>query len=323
MGYEPYYLKLYKNSELDERIEKLYKVLENCTLCPRRCEKNRLQDEKGVCRAGKDTEISSYGPHFGEEEPLVGSSRLFIPRLGKLTPAGGSGTIFLTNCNLKCIFCQNYDISHQGMGTLVSSERVARMMIELQEVGCHNINFVTPTHYTPQLVKALKKAIELGLRLPIVYNCGGYEEVETIKLLDGIVDIYMPDIKYGSEEAAKKYSNAPDYFTKCQEAVKEMHSQVGDLKMDDRGIAYRGLLIRHLVLPNGLAGSKEVLEFIVKKLSPDSYVNIMDQYRPMFRAGEYRELSRTITRDEFYKVINLAKEMGLNRFRRDYSLVKP
>ncbi|RLI75341.1 radical SAM protein [Archaeoglobales archaeon] len=304
MEFKPSYLRLYESGELDERVEELYNILESCELCPRKCGVNRLEGEKGFCEAGKKLMVSSYFPHFGEEDPLVGIH--------------GSGTIFLTHCNLKCIYCQNYEISHLGVGELVSEERVARMMLELQALGCHNINFVTPTHYTPQLVRAIRVAAEKGLKLPIVWNCGGYENVEIIKLLHGIVDIYMPDIKYSSSEVAKKYSDAPDYFERCKEAVKEMHRQVGDLKIRN-GVAYRGLLIRHLVLPNNLAGSEEILKFI-RSLSKNSYVNIMAQYRPEGEAFKYKELNRRPTRDEFMKVIELAKELGLTRGLQDKHL---
>lgn len=304
MEFKPSYLRLYESGELDERVEELYNILESCELCPRKCGVNRLEGEKGFCKAGKKLMVSSYFPHFGEEDPLVGIH--------------GSGTIFLTHCNLKCIYCQNYEISHLGVGELVSEERVARMMLELQALGCHNINFVTPTHYTPQLVRAIRVAAEKGLKLPIVWNCGGYENVEIIKLLHGIVDIYMPDIKYSSSEVAKKYSDAPDYFERCKEAVKEMHRQVGDLKIRN-GVAYRGLLIRHLVLPNNLAGSEEILKFI-RSLSKNSYVNIMAQYRPEGEAFKYKELNRRPTRDEFMKVIELAKELGLTRGLQDKHL---
>jgi putative pyruvate formate lyase activating enzyme len=297
MRFKPSYLELYESGELERRVEKLYNILESCELCPRKCKVNRLEGEKGFCKAGKEPVISSYFPHFGEEEPLVGKN--------------GSGTIFLTYCNLRCIYCQNYDISHLGIGKEVPVDIIAQIMLELQKLGCHNINFVTPTHYTPQLVKAIKIAAEKGLKLPIVWNCGGYENVETIKLLDGIVDIYMPDIKYSSSEVAEKYSKAPDYFDRCKEAVREMHRQVGDLRIYN-GIAYRGLLIRHLVLPNELAGSEEILKFIAS-LSKNSYVNIMAQYRPEGEAFKYEELNRKPTRAEFFKVVEFAEKLGLTR----------
>ena len=297
--FEPSYIKLYESGELDERIERLYKILESCELCPRKCRVNRLENEIGVCRSGKELMVSSYGPHYGQESPLVGR--------------GGSGTIFLTNCNLLCVYCQNFDISHLGVGQVRTESQVADFMLRLQRRGCHNINFVTPTHYTSQLIKATKIAMEIGLRLPIVWNCGGYENVRIIKLLDGIVDIYMPDMKYSEIEPAKKFSNAPDYFPRVKEVVKEMHRQVGDLNIDDRGIAKRGLLIRHLVLPNDLSGSEKVLEFIAEEISTNSYVNVMSQYRPAGKARQYVELSRYPTREEFNNAINIARNLGLNR----------
>ena len=296
---EPSYLKLSKNGELDNRIDELYRILESCELCPRKCRVNRLENEIGICRSGKELMVSSYGPHYGEESPLVGR--------------GGSGTIFLTNCNLLCVYCQNFDISHLGVGQVRTESQVADFMLRLQRRGCHNINFVTPTHYTPQLIKATKIAMEIGLRLPIVWNCGGYENVRIIELLDGIVDIYMPDMKYSEIEPAKKFSNAPDYFPRVKEVVKEMHRQVGDLKIDDRGIAQRGLLIRHLVLPNDLSGSEKVLEFIAEEISTNSYVNVMSQYRPAGKARQYVELSRYPTREEFNNAINIARNLGLTR----------
>jgi putative pyruvate formate lyase activating enzyme len=290
---EPAYLEV----DLADRIDRLYGILESCELCPRRCKVNRFEDEKGYCRSDASLKVSSIHPHFGEETPLVGMY--------------GSGTVFLTNCNLGCIYCQNYDISHLGHGSKMSEEVLADGMLSLQERGCHNINFVTPTHFAPQLVKSIKIASEKGLRVPIVYNCGGYESVQTLKLLDGIIDIYMPDTKYSDAGNAKKYSNAVDYFDVCKEAVREMHRQVGDLKVCG-GIAQRGLLIRHLVLPNDIAGSMKILKFI-SELSMDSYVNIMAQYRPMYKAYEHKELSRSIKISEYNEAIRMATEFGLYR----------
>jgi putative pyruvate formate lyase activating enzyme len=297
--FEPSYIKLNKSGELKERIEKLYKILESCELCPRKCKVNRMKGEKGSCRSGKELVISSHGPHFGEERELVGRY--------------GSGTIFLTNCNLLCVYCQNYDISHLGYGKKTSIADAAEIMMGLQKRGCHNINFVTPTHYAPQLVEALEAAANRGLRLPVVWNCGGYESVEVIKLLEDIVDIYMPDMKYSDVESGRRYSNTPDYFERSKEAVREMHRQVGDLKVDERGVAYRGLLIRHLVLPNNLAGSEKVLKFISEELSKETYVNIMAQYRPSGKAYQYEELRRRITSNEYYSAINTARKFGLHR----------
>jgi putative pyruvate formate lyase activating enzyme len=295
----PSYIKLLTSGELEKRIKALYSIAKHCTLCPRKCQVNRLNDEKGYCRAGRKVIISSAGPHYGEEDVLVGFH--------------GSGTIFFANCNLGCIYCQNYEISHYGVGEEVSVHELAEYMLYLQKINCHNVNLVTPTHYVPWIVEAVKVAAERGLSIPIVYNCGGYENVKTIRLLKDIVDIYMPDIKYSDSGMAKKYSDAEDYFLRAKESIKEMHYQVGVLKVDENNIAYRGLLIRHLVLPNGIAGSEEVLKFIAEELSLDTYVNIMDQYRPMFRAYEYKELSRRISVTEYNKVVEKALELGLHR----------
>ncbi len=295
----PIYLETYESGELDERIAQLWAILHACTLCPRECGVDRIKGERGYCKSDSQLKVSSVQPHFGEEDVLVGTH--------------GSGTIFLTNCNLGCIYCQNYDISHLGHGRAMTEEELARSMLRLQALGCHNINFVTPTHFTPQIVKALKLAIERGLRVPLVYNCGGYESTRTLKLLDGLVDIYMPDLKYSDNEVAKRYSKARDYVEVSQAAVKEMHRQVGDLTVDERGIAVRGLLIRHLVLPHGLAGSEAIFEFIATELSRESYVNIMAQYRPMYKACEYEELSRAITLREYQEALRSARKRGLHR----------
>lgn len=299
MAFIPSYIEIHKKGELERRIKLLIELLKECRLCPRTCRVNRLNGEIGYCRASSELMISSAFPHFGEEPPLVGRH--------------GSGTIFLTHCNLRCIFCQNYDISHQGQGTQVTSSDLARTMIRLQEMGCHNINFVTPTHYAPQIISSLPEAIEMGLRLPIVYNCSGYESLEVIQLLDGIVDIYMPDIKFMDEKSAERYSKAPDYPRVIKEVLKEMHRQVGDLKMNSSGIAERGLLIRHLVMPNGVASSEAVLKFIAQEISVHSYVNIMAQYRPEYRAYEYPEINRRITHKEYMEAIQIARNLHLYR----------
>ena len=225
----------------------------------------------------------------------------------------GSGTIFLTHCNLRCLFCQNYDISHQERGKEITLDQAAQYMVQLQEIGCHNINFVTPTHYVPQIVAALPRAIESGLRIPLVYNCGGYESREVIQLLDGVVDIYMPDVKFFSPEVAGKFCNAPDYPQVVKSVLREMHRQVGDLEMDSRGIAQRGLLIRHLVMPHGLAGTEDITRFIAQELSPHSYVNIMAQYRPMYRASEFPEISRAVMIREFREALEIARKNGIHR----------
>jgi putative pyruvate formate lyase activating enzyme len=314
------YLRL-SEAEFEERGAKLYGSLESCTLCARRCEVDRTQGEHGSCRSGTELTISNIFPHFGEEPPLRGR--------------GGSGTIFLANCNLRCVFCQNWELSHLGAGSRMREEELAHMMLHLQERGCHNINFVTPTHFAPQLVRAVKLAAwggvvghplntispGQGLKIPLVWNCGGYESVDALKLLEGIVDIYMPDIKYGDQAAARRFSAAPDYFEVAKAAVSEMHRQVGDLVIED-GIAVRGVLIRHLVLPNRLAGSEKVLDFIAR-LSHESYVNIMDQYYPCYKASDYPELSRRITQEEYDEVIELALDLGLHRgFLREKALLR-
>ncbi len=295
----PSYISEISLEELKERRDKLYELLEACRLCPNECYIDRRFEDKGNCRSGYLPIVSSYAPHYGEEPPLVGRF--------------GSGTIFLTNCNLDCKFCQNYDISHLGSGREVTIEQLAEMMLSLQKRGCHNINFVTPTHFAPQIVDALIIAREKGLEVPIVYNCGGYESVETLKLLEKIIDIYMPDIKYSSNENALKYSGISNYWDVVQLAIKEMHRQVGDLKIGSGGIARRGLLIRHLVMPNNVAGSKEVLKFIAQEISKDSYINIMDQYRPVFLAYNYDEINRPITYKEYNEILNYAKSLGLYR----------
>ena len=299
MVFIPSYIPLYEKGELSRRIESLKEYLRECRLCPRECRVDRLNGETGYCKAGADVLVSSAFPHFGEESPLVGNQ--------------GSGTIFLTHCNLRCVFCQNYDISHQGAGDRFAPSDMAAAMVKLQKSGCHNINFVTPTHYAPQIVASLAKAIQVGLHLPIVYNCSGYESVEVIRLLDGIVDIYMPDAKFMEEEYSGKFCNAPDYPSVLKEVLKEMHRQVGDLTVNSRGIAERGLLIRHLVMPGGTASSGEVLKFIAEQISPHSYVNIMDQYRPEYRAHEYPEIDRRVSHKEYLEAIQLVKGFGLYR----------
>jgi putative pyruvate formate lyase activating enzyme len=300
----PSYIPLYESGELAERIEQAYLLLESCTLCPRRCGIHRIIDEKGFCRTGLRPFISSYGAHFGEEPPLVGRN--------------GSGTIFITHCNLACRFCQNFEISQCGNGNEVTVEDLAGMMISLQERGCHNINLVTPTHIVPQILKSLEIAIPEGLHIPLVYNSGGYDSVETLRLLDGIFDMYMPDAKYGSEKVANALSHAPDYVAAMKAAIREMHRQVGDLVIE-KGVAVRGLIIRHLVLPDNLAGSDIVLPWIAREISHDSYVNIMDQYHPSWKVtidsdiSVPRSLHRRITPEEYQFAIRCARTCGLHR----------
>jgi putative pyruvate formate lyase activating enzyme len=291
--------RLLKPEEFSGKIKEAEEILKECTLCPRNCKVDRTSDERGFCGTGNKPFISSWGPHFGEERPLVGRF--------------GSGTIFLGNCNLGCIFCQNYSISHLGEGVEMSFEKLADIMLSLQRQGCHNINFVTPTHQTPMILRSLRIASEKGLNIPIVYNCGGYEALKTIKLLDGIVDIYMPDFKYIDPEMSFRYSKAEDYPDIAKAAIKEMHRQAGDLLIDNRGIALRGLLVRHLVLPEGIAGTAGVVKFIAEEVSKNTYINIMDQYHPCFKAFDNPPLNRRITNTEFSEAIKLAVSAGLKR----------
>jgi putative pyruvate formate lyase activating enzyme len=297
--FEPGYIALHKNGELAGRIEAARKILADCTLCPWHCHVNRHRGEKGVCKTGALPMVADYGPHFGEERPLVGSR--------------GSGTIFLSYCNLKCVFCQNYDISHLGAGREVSVEELGAMILSLWRQGCHNINFVTPSHQAAQILEALPYAIEGGLDIPLVYNCGGYEELETLRLLDGIFDIYMPDFKYGDSATALRLSGIPHYVETAKDALKVMFRQAGDLVTDERGIAVRGLIVRHLVLPGGLAGTRGVMEFIAREISTNTYVNIMDQYRPCFQAAGYPPMDRRITAGEFEEAVSIAREEGILR----------
>ena len=297
------YIELYHSGELRARVEAATALLQSCRVCPRQCGANRLQGEAGKCRTERQARVSSYAPHLGEESPLVGRH--------------GSGTIFFTNCNLRCVFCQNYSISQLGEGETVTKEELARMMLSLQDRQCHNINLVSPTHVVPQILEALELAIGLGLHLPLVYNSGGYDSQETLRLLDGIVDIYMPDMKYGDAKAAEELSGIKNYPSVNRAAIKEMHRQVGGLQIDRDGVAQRGLLIRHLVLPSGLAGTEAIVRFISQEISPDTYVNIMAQYRPCYRASDFPSLSRPISAAEYQQAIHLAHRAGLHRLDRD------
>ena len=293
------YLELYHSGKLRERIKAALSLLESCSVCPRRCGVNRLTGDVGECRTSREAMVSSYGPHFGEEAPLVGRH--------------GSGTIFFTNCNLRCLFCQNASISQLGEGQKVSKEELAGMMLSLQAQGCHNINLVSPTHIVPQILEALELAVRAGLCLPLVYNSGGYDSIETLGILDGIIDIYMPDIKYDDEKTARELSSIENYPEINKAAIKEMHRQVGDLKINEEGVAQQGLLVRHLVLPHGLAGTKGVVEFLSKEISPDTYVNIMAQYHPCHKAVQIPSLGRRISSAEFREALFLAKKGGLSR----------
>ena len=299
----PSYIAPSESGELEERICRAYTLLDFCTVCPRNCRINRLEDERGFCRTGLLPVIASFGPHFGEEPPLVGQN--------------GSGTIFVTHCNLSCEFCQNYDISQCGNGKTVSCETLAGMMIQLQQRDCHNINLVTPSHVVPQIIRSIGIAAEQGLHIPIVYNSGGYDSVDTLRLLDGIVDIYMPDAKYGSDDVAMALSHAPEYVASMTAVLKEMHRQVGDLMIRD-GLAVRGMIIRHLVLPENLAGSDLMLPWIAENISRDSYVNIMNQYHPSwYTQGDFdssllRTLGRRITPEEYRFAVRCARNSGLH-----------
>jgi putative pyruvate formate lyase activating enzyme len=286
-------------AELAEKEREAREILRSCRLCPRECGVDRTQGEEGFCGMLDRPFISSWGPHYGEERPISG-------RLG-------SGTIFFGGCNLGCIFCQNWQISHAREGREFTHEALAEIMLGLQGSGCHNINLVTPTHQMPMALSALSIAREGGLRLPVVYNTGGYDSLEALAVLDGVVDIYMPDIKYSDPAAAERLSGARDYPEAARAAIREMHRQVGDLVMDQRGIAQRGLLVRHLVLPGGLAGTGEVVRFIADEISKDTYINIMDQYHPCFKAFEHPPLDRRITREEYASAIRAALDAGLRR----------
>ena len=297
---------LRNTSKLRERIEAAVSLLENCCVCPHSCGVNRLAGDTGRCRTPREAMVSSYGPHFGEEAPLVGKH--------------GSGTIFFANCNLSCLFCQNYPISQLGQGQKVSKEELAQIMLALQARECHNINLVSPTHVVPQVLEALELAAESGLLLPLVYNSGGYDSVETLLMLDGVVDIYMPDMKYDDKHVAEELSRIENYPVINKAAVKEMHRQVGDLKVDEHGIAQRGLLVRHLVLPHGLAGTKGIVDFLSGEISRNTYVNIMAQYQPCHDASQVPSLSRPISATEFREAISLAREAGLNRLDKDAPL---
>ncbi len=296
------YLELYYQNKLKERVEAAKALLESCRVCPHHCGINRLAGETGKCRTARQAVVSSYGPHYGEEAPLVGKH--------------GSGTIFFTNCNLRCRFCQNYSISQLGEGEEASREEIAGMMLTLQAKGCHNINLVSPTHVVPQILEAVEIAAKMGVHLPLVYNSGGYDSMETLKILDGIIDIYMPDMKYSDEKTAREFSGVADYPSINRLAVKEMHRQVGDLQINEEGIATRGLLVRHLVLPNNLSGTREIVHFLAREISQNTYLNVMAQYHPCYEALQIPQLARGIFRHEFLEAAQLAHEDGLNRLDR-------
>ncbi|MHB8790075.1 MAG: radical SAM protein [Desulfobulbaceae bacterium] len=300
----PSYLALHRNGTLHERALAARQLLQGCAVCPHACGVNRLAGELGRCRIGARARVASFGAHFGEESPLVGQH--------------GSGTIFFEGCNLLCIFCQNHDISHidregDTSPQAVDEAKLAAIMLDLQAQGCHNINLVTPTHVVPQILAALPLAIDRGLHLPLVYNSSGYDHPPTLRLLAGIVDIYMPDCKFWATETAARYTCAPNYPAVMQQALKEMHRQVGDLQLDDAGLAWRGLLVRHLVMPGLLSETRTILEFLAREIGPATYVNIMDQYRPCHQAYDDATINRPLRQEEYVQAMAMAAEMGLRR----------
>ncbi len=297
-SFEPSYIRSYKEGLLNDLIDFFNKKIQKCTLCPHHCLTNRISSKDGKCQSGHLPFIASYGSHFGEESPLVGFY--------------GSGTIFLSKCNLKCIFCQNYDISQMCSGKEISIPKLAHIMLELQHQGCHNINFVTPTHMVHAILSAIPIAIELGFNIPLVYNSGGYDSIESIKHLEGIFDIYMPDIKYFNNKDAYELSGISNYVEESNISIHEMHRQKGDLQTDTNGIAMKGLIIRHLILPNNIADSKKVIDFVYS-ISPNTYFNLMDQYKPEYKADHHARINRRITLEEYQEVYDYAIELGLKR----------
>lgn len=296
--YEPSYQKLHRSGELKKRGKELWHVMERCILCPRECAKNRFKGIEGTCKATSRLQVSSYHPHFGEERPLVGR--------------GGSGTIFFSHCSLRCVFCINWEISIGGTGAYRTIHELAQMMLNLQKIGCHNINVVTPTHYSPHILLALDIAAGKGLKLPLVYNTCGWEQKGVLEMLDGIVDIYLPDFKYYDKDMAHKYSSEADKYPEVtKQALIEMNRQVGIARPADDGLMYRGLMIRHLVMPNGVSGTGKVIRWISENLPKNTYLNLMSQYRPSYKASEYPEISRRLYKSEYLEVISWAKEAGL------------
>ena len=291
----PSYLNL-TEEEWKDRINKALALLEGCRVCPHKCGVNRLKDEKGFCNTGRYAVVDAYFPHRGEEKPIRGFR--------------GSGTVFFSYCNMRCVYCQNYQISQLGEGREVSPEGLSKIFLDLQRLGCHNLNLVTPSHVVPQIIEALYLAVKKGFRLPIVYNTSSFDSLESLKLMDGIVDIYLADLKYSDSKIGRKYSKVKNYYEVAKEAIREMHRQVGDLVLDDKGLAVRGVLIRHLVLPEGLAGTEEVAKFL-RSLSPNMAVNVMDQYHPSYKAWDYPELSRRITYKEYTQALSFVEGFRL------------
>lgn len=293
----PSYLDAYENGGLKKSAETAFGMLKSCAICPRRCKVNRLNDECGACKTGLKARVYSYQAHHGEEPPISATN--------------GSGTIFFSGCNMSCVYCQNYEFSQSKRGRETEPEELSNIMLGLQGMGCHNINLVSPTHIMPQILKALELAIPKGLKIPLVYNTGGYELTDSIKLLEGIVDIYLPDMRYADDNSSLKYSLAPDYPGYNRQAVREMHRQVGRAKIDKEGVIRKGLIIRHLVLPAAIAGTEKIIEFIAKEISADTYISLMSQYMPLYKAGEFKEISRRITRKEYEEAKSAMSEYGL------------
>jgi len=285
--------------EFEKRIGKAFKILENCEICPRNCHINRIKGKEGYCKLGALPEVSAFHAHFWEESVLVGKY--------------GSGIIFFTSCNLSCVYCQNYEISQLRIGKEISFEDLAQMMIKLQNIGCHNINLCSPTSHVPAILKSLILARNMGLKLPLIYNTNTYDSPKTLKLLDGIIDIYMPDTKYSDNKFSLKYSDVPDYFKVMKTAIKKMHKQVGDLVINKQGLAEKGLLVRHLVLPNNISGPEKIFQFLAKEISKNTFLNVMDQYRPCYKAFQFSELARPITKKEYKKTVLFAQGLGLER----------
>jgi putative pyruvate formate lyase activating enzyme len=299
-AYEPPYLELHRSGELERRAHAALELLgAPCRVCPRECSVDRLADERGLCKIGRRATVASHFPHFGEENCLRGWR--------------GSGTIFFSGCNLRCVFCQNFDVSWQVQGREADAGRLAAMMLELQEIGCHNINWVTPEHVVPQILEALPLAVEEGLRLPIVYNTSAYDSADSLRLMDGVVSIYMPDLKLASSELARRYLGKREYFEVASRNVREMRRQVGDLVLDDEGLARRGLIVRHLVMPGALGETEAVLRFVAEELGPDTYVNVMGQYYPAGRSDRYEEINRRPYPEELARAFELADRLGLRR----------
>ena len=296
-SYIPAYIKAGQTERLKQAIQKALDMLSSCTLCPRQCRVDRTEDDTGYCGAGSQAKVASFSPHFGEEPPLVGKH--------------GSGTVFFSHCSLQCVFCQNHDISIQGEGRTVFPNQLADMMIRLQEQGCHNINLVTPTHVVPRILQALGIAVDRGLHIPLVYNCSGYESLDTLALLDGIIDIYMPDFKFWDNNAAGRFCNAPDYRETAKAAILAMHAQTGDLKTTREGTACKGLLVRHLVMPGRLEDTRQLLEFLKTTVSSSTHINLMSQYRPMGKAHRFPDLCHPLSAAEFRQAHEMGKESGL------------